>query len=198
MNKILPVDKQAAQTILTSQYNLTPQQAQNVLQYTHPDKSAPHELILSSDMIGKASVWTYFGNWNFQNGTGQGYGYSAAQTTSQQVNGTTTVTSQNGVIAQINGIKTTAGVQYNQNGQILDPHKLIVVENGKLVMNQLVSNESTFSIALIKENNNYLTVLMNKELEDSMFTRLYFENGACLSKFKLAHNDGGVMVWNVS
>ncbi len=199
LDTILPVDKQAAQTILTSQYKLTPEQAQNVLQYTHPDNPTPHELILSSDMIIKAGVWSKFGDWNFQKNTGQSHGYSLGQAVSQQINGNTVITAQNGVIAQINGTKITAYVRYYRGNQIqmLDPHRLIVVQNGNVVMNQVISNESIFSIALIKENNDYLTIIMNKELEDSMFTRLYFENGAGLSKFKLVHRDGGVMVWNV-
>jgi asparagine N-glycosylation enzyme membrane subunit Stt3 len=206
LKKILPVDKQAAQTILVNDYNLTPEQAQNVLKYTHPDNPAPHELILSSDMIGKASVWSGFGNWNFQNGTGQSYLYSAEAATTKQVNGTTVIGAQNGVVAQINGTQIIAGIQYTQNNQtqVLTPHKLIVVQNGTVAMNQVVSNESSFSIILINQNNSYIAVAMSKELEDSMFTRMYFENGAGLSKFKLAHTEGrildpyGTEVWNVS
>jgi asparagine N-glycosylation enzyme membrane subunit Stt3 len=206
LKKILPVDKQAAQTILVNDYNLTPEQAQNVLKYTHPDNPAPHELILSSDMIGKASVWSGFGNWNFQNGTGQSYLYSAEAATTKQVNGTTVIGAQNGVVAQINGTQIIAGIQYTQNNQtqVLTPHKLIVVQNGTVAMNQVVSNESSFSIILINQNNSYIAVAMSKELEDSMFTRMYFENGAGLSKFKLAHTEGGILdpygteVWNVS
>ena len=210
LDKILPVDKQAAQTILTSDYNLTPDQAQNVLQYTHPANPAPHEVILSTDMINKAGVWSYFGSWNFQNNTGQGYSYSAQQATTQQVNGTTVIgsalSSTAAVVAQINGTKIAAGLQYQQDNQtqIMEPHKLIVVQNGNVVMNQIVSNDSEFSIVLINQSNTYITVIMNKELEDSMFTRMFFENGAGLSKFKLAHEEGGILdpygttVWNVN
>jgi dolichyl-diphosphooligosaccharide--protein glycosyltransferase len=210
LDKILPVDKQAAQTILTSQYNLTSDQAQNVLQYTHPTNPAPHELILSSDMISKAGVWSYFGSWNFHNNTGQGYSYAAGQATTQQVNGTTVIgsalSSTAAVVAQINGTKIAAGLQYQENNQtqIMEPHKLIVVQNGKVAMNQIVNNDSQFSIVLINQNNTYITVIMNKELEDSMFTKMFFENGAGLSKFKLAHEEGGILdpygtaVWNVS
>ena len=200
LNRILPVDKQAAQTILTGQYNLTPDQAQNVLQYTHPANAAPHDLILSADMIVKAGVWSYFGNWNFQNGTGQNYVYSAQQASASPVNGTIVIHAQNGVVAQINGTQITAGFVYNQNNQtqILAPHKLIVIKNNQIVMNQIVSSQSPISILLTMDNNSYLAVAMSKELEDSMFTRLYFENGAGLSKFKFAHSVGGYMAWNVT
>jgi dolichyl-diphosphooligosaccharide--protein glycosyltransferase len=65
-------------------------------------------------------------------------------------------------------------------------------------MNQIVSSQSPISILLTMDNNSYLAVAMSKELEDSMFTRLYFENGAGLSKFKFAHSVGGYMAWNVT
>jgi dolichyl-diphosphooligosaccharide--protein glycosyltransferase len=44
---------------------------------------------------------------------------------------------------------------------------------------------------------------MSKELEDSMFTRLYFMQGEGLTRFKLAHEEPSegiaeVMVWNVT
>lgn len=210
LDKILPVEKSAAQTILTSQYSFTAEQAQNVLQYTHPDNPAPHELILSTDMVNKAGVWSYFGNWNFQNNTGQGYSYYAGQGVTQQVNGTTVVgtalSNTSAIVAQINGTQIAAGLQYQQNNQtqIMEPHKLIVVQNGSVKLNQVVSNDSEFSILLINQNNTYIMAIMNKELEDSMFTRMFFENGAGLSQFKLVHSEGGALdpygtqVWNVS
>jgi len=200
LNKILPVDKQAAQTILTSDYNLTPVQAQNVLQYTHPANPAPHRLILTADMIVKAGVWSEFGNWDFQKGTGQAYVYSAQPAALSSLNGTVVIHAQNGVVAQINGTQITAGFAYTQNNQtqILAPHKLIVIKNNQIVMNQLVSNQSPVSILLTMDSNSCLAVAMSKELENSMFTRLYFENGAGLSRFKFVHSIGGDMLWNVN
>ena len=210
LDKILPVDKSAASTILTSQYNFTTEQAQNVLQYTHPDNPAPNDLILSTDMINKAGVWSYFGNWNFENNTGQGYSYYAQQGVVQQLNGTTVIGSAlsntSAVVVQINGTKVAGGLQYMQNNQsqVMEPHRLIMVQNGTVKLNQVVSNDSEFSIILINEGNYYVTVIMNKELEDSMFTKMYFENGAGLTKFKLVHEEGGILdpygteVWNVA
>ena len=200
LNKILPVDKQAAQTVLTNDYNLTPDQAQNVLQYTHPPNPAPHKLILTADMIVKAGVWSEFGNWDFQNGTGQAYVYSVQPASLSSLNGTVVIHAQNGVVVQINGTQITAGFAYSQNNQtqILAPHKLIVIKNNQIVMNQLVSNQSPISILLTMDNNSCLAVAMSKELENSMFTRLYFENGAGLSRFKFAHSIGGDMLWNVN
>ena len=207
LDKILPVDKQAAHAILTKDYNLTPDQAQNVLKYTHPLKPAPHVLLLNNQyLLLKSYWWSYFGSWNFQNNSGNGYSYSAQQANSKQINGTTVISAQNGVVAQIKGKKAAAGFQYEQNNQVhvKEPHKLIVVQEGRVLLDQIVSNSSSFSIILVKENDIYLAVLLNRELEDSMFTRLYLTNGAGLSRFKLLHKEGkiidpyGVMVWNVS
>lgn len=200
LNKILPVDKAKAQTILVNEYKLTPDQARNVLKYTHPDNPAPHVFITSSDMLGKAAWWSYFGSWNFQNSTGQHYIYSAGVANTQQINGTTVIAAENGVVAQINGTQLIAGLKYTQGNetQIIAPHKLIFIQDNKVMLDQIVSNESPISIILIKEGNTYLGVVMHKELEDSMFTRLFFMNGAGLSKFKLAYEQPGVKVWNVN
>ncbi|MCE7697739.1 MAG: hypothetical protein K8E24_002470, partial [Methanobacterium paludis] len=89
LNNILGVDKATAQTILTTQYGLTTDQAQNVLKYTHPDNPTPDVLITSSDMIVKAVWWSYFGSWNFTSNNGTASGYSMAQANATTVNNTT-------------------------------------------------------------------------------------------------------------
>ncbi|HML05808.1 MAG TPA: peptide transporter, partial [Methanobacterium sp.] len=200
LDAILPVSKQNAQAILINQYKFTPDQAQSILKYTHPDNPNPHVLITSSDMLGKAAWWSYFGSWNFQNGTGQHYIYSAAQASSQSVNGSTVITAQNGVVAKINGNNVTAGLNYAQGNltQLIEPHRLTVVANNKVVQDNIVSNDSPISIVIMIQNNSGLAIVMNKELENSMFTRLFIFGGAGLTKFKMVEQQPGVMVWNVS
>jgi dolichyl-diphosphooligosaccharide--protein glycosyltransferase len=200
LDKILPVSKQNAQTILISQYNFTPEQAQNILKYTHPDNPNPHVFITSSDMLGKAAWWSYFGSWNFQNNTGQHYIYSAAQASSQSINGTTVISAQNGVVAKITNNNITAGLNYSQGSQtqLIEPHRLTVVFNNQVVQDSIVSKDSPISIFLVIENNAGIAIVMNKELENSMFTRLFIFRGAGLSKFKVAYEQPGVTVWNVT
>ncbi len=201
LTKVLPLDKQAAQTIMVNDYKLTPAQAQNVLKYTHPDNPSPRVFITSSDMLGKAGWWSYFGSWNFNNSTGQNYLYSAAEANSTQVNGTTVIQGQNNVVVQINGSQISAGLLYldnNNETQVMPPHKLTVTQGNATVMDQIVSNDSPISILLIAQNNTYVTVAMNRELENSMFTRLFLMGGNGLTRFKLASQNQGVMVWNVN
>ncbi len=200
LNTILPISKGDAQNVLINTYKFTPEQAQNVTQYTHPVNSTPHVLVTSSDMLGKAAWWSYFGSWNFQNKSGQHYIYSAAQGQVQNNNGVIEVTAQNGVVAQISNNNVSAGLKYSQRNQtqVVSPHKLTVVVNNQIVKNEIVSPESPVSIFLVVENNNALAIVMSKELEDSMFTRLFLFRGMGLTKFKVASEKPGVTVWNVS
>ena len=81
LNNILGVDNTTAYNIMTTQYSLSPAQAQTILNYTHPSNPAPFVLITSADMIGKAYWWSYFGNWNFQTNNSTGYNYEEGQAT---------------------------------------------------------------------------------------------------------------------
>ncbi|MEN4007241.1 MAG: STT3 domain-containing protein [Methanobacterium sp.] len=200
LDRILPVSRQNAQTILINEYNFTSDQAAGVLKYTHPDNPNPHVFITSSDMLHKAAWWSYFGGWNFQNNTGQHYIYNAAHGTSQNVNGSTVITAPNGVVAEITDNNITAGLKHVQGirTQVIEPHNLKVVLNNQIVKDEIVSTNSPISIILIVEHNSSLAIVMNRELEDSMFTRMFLFGGAGLSRFRIAHEQPGVTVWNVT
>ncbi len=219
LNNILGVDKAAALSIMTTNYGLTQEQAQSIVQYTHPDNPTPHVFITSSDMIGKAGWWSYFGSWNFTSNNGTNYQYLAAPMNSTTVNNKTLLVGGNAVVAQANGSTLSAGIvntnaiktnntnltinqisnelQTGNGTLIIKPHKLILINNNT-VTQQIVSNSSQYSIIIINENNSYIAVAMNKELEDSMFTRLFFMGGAGLTQFKPLYGQPGVMVWGVN
>lgn len=225
LDDTLGVDKQTAQTIMTTKYGLTAEQAQNVLKYTHPDNPNPQVLITSSDMVGKAGWWSYFGSWNFttNNGTKSGYAMSLANTTT--VNNTTVfIGGENAVIGTLkdnnisaglintnelqNQANTTSSSQLLNNmvsdlqsgsnsSMVLKPYELMVVNNG-IMTTQIVSNSSQFSILVLRENSTYVTVAMTRGLEDSMFTKLYFLGGTGLTHFNMTYAQPGVMVWKVT
>lgn len=219
LNNILGVDKNTALSIMTTQYNLTADQAQTIVQYTHPDNPTPHVLITSSDMVAKAGWWSYFGSWNFTSMNGTNYQYLASQMNSTTINNKTLLVGGNAVVAQANGSSISAGIvntnaiTTNNTAQIVQqisnelttgngtliikPHTLTIVSNTNITQ-QMVSNSSQYSILLINQNNTYIAVAMNKELEDSMFTRLFFMGGAGLTQFKALYGQPGVMVWGVS
>ena len=65
LNEIVSMDKTNAATAL-SKYDLTPEQASSVVQYTHCSNPPVDYYITSEDMVGKAGVWGHFGSWNFK------------------------------------------------------------------------------------------------------------------------------------
>lgn len=202
MDKILVVDKNSAQNIMTSQYGLTAQQAQNVLQYTHPTNPTQDIFVTSLDMVGKAGWWSYFGSWNFSSKNSTNYIYSLAQANATSEGSSVVIKADNGVVVNITGNNITSGLQVTQN-KVAPPHRLVIINNGTKEYDQTVNNQSTFSIFLIKQDNNLIAVAMSRELEDSMFTRLFFMQGQGLTRFKLAHKEPAegiseVMMWNVS
>jgi len=219
LNSILGLNKTDAINTMTSQYGLTQDQAQTIAQYTHPDNPTPHVLITSSDMVGKAQWWSYFGSWNFTSNNGTNYEYLASQLNSTTINNKTLYVGGNAVVAQANGTSYSAGIidtnaiktndtntivtQLSNelttgNGSlIIEPHTLTII-NSNNITQQVVSNSSKYSILLINQNNTLIGIAMNKELENSMFTRLFFEGGAGLTQFKALYGQPGVMVWGVS
>ena len=220
LTDILGVNKTQALTIMTTKYNLTQTQAQTIVQYTHPDNPTPDVLITSSDMVQKAGWWSYFGSWNFTSKNGTNYQYLASEMNSTTVNNKTLLIGSNAVVAQANGTNgTSAGIvdtnaitsndtttTLNEisnelttgNGSlVIQPHTLTIVNNNT-VTQTLVSNSSEYSILLINENGTYIGVAMNQQLENSMFTKLFFEGGAGLTHFKSLYGQPGVMVWGVT
>jgi dolichyl-diphosphooligosaccharide--protein glycosyltransferase len=181
---------------MTTEYGLTAEQAVNVLKYTHPDNATPVVFITSSDMVGKSGWWSYFGSWNFNNNSGSNYIYSSGIGKTTDVNNTTVIQGDNNVVAQINGSEILAGLWVSEN-KIAEPHRVISIVDGNVSYDKVKNNASMFSIILDKQNNTYITVAMNQELENSIFTRLYFLKGQGLTKFQLAHEEPGVLVWNV-
>ncbi len=99
LNAILPMDRTQANAALTGTYGLNQQQANSVLDLTHPTHTKPINLILSSDMLSKAAWWSYFGTWNFTSENSTHYSYYPAQSSTENINGQPfTMGMENGVI----------------------------------------------------------------------------------------------------
>ena len=226
LTSILGVDRATATAILTTNYGLTAEQAQNITQYTHPDNPVPNVLITSSDMLGKAVWWSYFANWNFQTNNSTGYSYLEGQAMvipnneTGLGNDTTVLIANNAVFAHITGNNISAGIinvnelqSQNKSTQqlvndlitglqgnstlIVKPHRLTVMVNDTIVQNDIVNEDAIYSIALVNDKGTLMTYIYSKELEDSMFTKLYIFRGQNLTQFNLAYEQPGVMVWNV-
>ncbi|MCK9152445.1 STT3 domain-containing protein [Methanobacterium alcaliphilum] len=209
LNETLGLSKDTAKSVMTSRYNLTNQQADTVLNYTHPDNPRPYVFVASSDLLGKAGWWSYFGNWDFEKGNSSGYNYYPAVASSkpQTINNTNISQTVNTMVGdQIVGVivnETTNGtnatiVVGEVNGtsyQSIAPHKVFIVNGNQIVKNEIVDSNSTLSLIAIGEKGQYTTILMDKELEDSMFTKLFLMGGFNQTTFQPAHQEQGILLW---
>lgn len=207
----LGLPREEARAVMTGRYGLSDKEAESVLMYSHPAKPKPFVLVLSSDMLGKAPWWTYFGTWDFKKKTGSRYGYypSLASSKPQVVNNTTviqtvnTMVDQNNVLGTIiekkaNTTNATIAVGNNMTVQKINPHKLTIIEGDLLVKNEVVDSDAQLSLIVIGSGNQYTTIIMNRELEDSVFTKLFLLGGFNQTSFKFLHQEPGVMLWTAA
>ena len=218
---ILPKTASDAKNDLVSKYHLTQDQANTVVNYTHPDKVRPVIFVASSDMLQKAGWWTYFGAWNFENQTSKNYNYYVP---TQQVEvkpgstGKLAILNDQGmtvntVITRGTGNNTTSGYTeavYTENGQQimindtpynpLNISHIIVIEDGYIMKNESVGDvkDANFTLFLMGNNNQYTPILISNELRNSMFTQLYLLGGAGQNIFENVHVENGVMLFNVN
>lgn len=228
LEKTLPVSKEEAKTIMTSEYKLTSAQADRILTYSHPTNPTPVIFVASSDLLQKAGWWTYFGNWDFESKTSEGYTYLVSTTPAKMENISggrqqATVTNlENGdmlyqtVLTKSSGNNTTnasfvaryangSEVTY-PNGTVFKPmlnnetvkiNKLFLIEDGILMKNETVDKDGKFTLFVFGENGTYTTILMSKELENAMFTKLFILSGFGQDSFEGVHTEPGVSLWKV-
>jgi len=72
------------------------------------------------------------------------------------------------------------------------PKSLFILENNELKEITYPDNQITPSVLILKEKETYRAIMLNQNLAKSLFTRLYFLNGAGLAHFKpfLEEKDG--------
>ena len=218
---ILPMKSGDAEKALTSKYNLTSDQAKQLIKYTHPENPRPVIFVASSDMIVKAGWWSYFGSWDFENQNSTNYNYIMPYDTlkvepgksgnlSMREEGGLTVnlevkrgTANNTTEAHVESVYTDTGEPIKVNDTPYNPYKasrLITVEDGYLTKNETIKGceDGNFTLLLLGQDNVYTPVLMQKELENSMFTKLFFYGGAGQNIFEPVHSESGVMLFNVN
>jgi dolichyl-diphosphooligosaccharide--protein glycosyltransferase len=218
---ILPMTSGDAQKTATSKYNLTSEQAKQLIEYTHPKNPRPVIFVASSDMIVKAGWWSYFGAWDFENQNSTNYNYIMPYDTitvepgqkgnlSMREEGGLTVNlvmergqGNNTTKAHVDSIYTETGEPIKVNDTPYNPYKasrLITIEDGYLMKNESIKGceDGNFTLLLLGQNNTYTPVLMQKELENSMFTKLFFYGGAGQNIFEPVHSESGVMLFNVN
>lgn len=221
LKEILPMPKDNATKTLTDKYHLTNEQATQVINGTHPDNPRPVMFVASSDMLGKAGWWSYFGDWDFKNQSSQNYNYyvpTKQVTVEPNSVGKLTLLNQSGLL--VNAViqrgegnnSTTAYTEalstYNNsaifiNGTPYNPlniSNIMVIEDGYLVKNESVGNvpNANYTLFLMGEKNVYTPILIDNKLSNSMFTQLYLLGGGNQNVFTMVHMENGVSLWKVN
>ncbi|MBP2142997.1 dolichyl-diphosphooligosaccharide--protein glycosyltransferase [Methanococcus voltae] len=178
LNEILPLTKSDAEKALkNSSYKFTDSEVSEILDATHPKVTNPDYLITYNRMTSIASVWSYFGNWDFSlpastsRSEREAGSFEGLQTYATNINDTLIIrsliqqTAEYNIYTLIevrNETLTGAMMAVTSDGQVktqqLNMHKvkLMVKENGESKMyNSLADPNGQLSI-LIKVDKNLI------------------------------------------
>nr|WP_319374598.1 STT3 domain-containing protein [uncultured Methanobacterium sp.] len=180
MNNILGLDKENARNLLLNNYNLSSDQADEVLKYTHPENPSPMVVVTNDKMIG-VGYWIFtFGGWNFTENSSNNYIYSSGtvNTTSDYLNSTNDV---------FMDFKTENLTWENET-----PYFVEFIENGTSVK-RYVDPSSDFGVFIIDHKK---VVVLDKQFENSIFTRLVIEKSNS-TIFKPLFYSNKAVVWGI-
>ncbi|MCL2687784.1 MAG: dolichyl-diphosphooligosaccharide--protein glycosyltransferase subunit STT3 [Methanobrevibacter sp.] len=219
----LALSEDEARTTMIETYNMTYAQADEVANMTHPENPIPVIFVASSDMLQKAGWWTYFGNWDFEAKTSQGYQYLVASEPADLVKVNNTASQANITNLNQNGILyqtvVTTGAENNttdatiatvfengskvmtQNNTEYNPfavYNLIIIEDNIIWKNETVNSTGNYTLLVIGDNGTYTSIIMSKELENAMFTKLFILGGYGQDSYELLNMEPGVSLWQVS
>ncbi|MGC9516567.1 MAG: STT3 domain-containing protein [Methanomicrobiales archaeon] len=179
LNDILGIDKNHAAELLSTKYNFTDFQINNLLNYTHPTKSSPFVILTYEKMIGTGYSNFNLGEWDFKNEKMGNFTYSVGD-----------IQHNNGFLNSSNDIVFNRG-----NNRIKwknrVPYCLIEVENG-ISKKKYFDEDSNFCIIIEYDYNK--TVVIDKKFENSLFTKLVLQksNTYC---FKKIYENKKVVLW---
>ena len=116
-----------------------------------------------------------------------------------------TLTCNNGFIIDLKNMEVSAK---NQNGEILHPKKISFPKDDDVIIKEYntsvvkLQNGRFLGFALVKSGDSYELLQMDADLTDSMFTRLFYQEGIGLKHFKKFSDErtlfgSRVIVWKI-
>jgi Uncharacterized membrane protein, required for N-linked glycosylation len=179
LNNILSTDKKTASSMLVNKYNLSQNQAETILKYTHPSKSKPF-VIVTYDKLIYEGYWIFnFGEWDFKNDKSPDHFYSFGKISEND-----------------NILKTDDGVVMNLKTQSIrwdnkTPYCAIIIKENK-IKRMYLSKNSEFCVILNLDDKN--SAILNKRFENSIFTKLVLEKSN-VKNIKRIYKNNDVNVW---
>ena len=145
--------------------------------------------LASNDLIGKSHWWTYFSNWDPEQGKGQAYDYITVRLQKQQ-----NLLYEDGkafiygpfILKIINKNETQEITPYvMQQGQYYKIKKLVLTINN--TPTTITYPNATVPGTFWVDPSLQIAIYMPEQIENSLFTRMFFYNGANLKYFEPAH-----------
>ncbi|MBI5681007.1 MAG: peptide transporter [Methanobacterium sp.] len=176
LNNILGVDKKTARDVLKTKYHLNETQINKTLNYTHPDNPRPFILVTTNGMAN-------IGHLIFNSGTLQSKNVDYLYSIGDIKIDNNYLNSSDGISMDIIKNETTF------NGEI--PYCVITIEQGKVKKIHMNKNSDICVILLMDKKK---SIVMNKQFENSLFTRTVLEKSNS-TYFKSIYENNYVTVW---
>ncbi len=179
LNNILGLNKETAMNILINNYHLGEEQIETVLNLTHPDITTPFVLVTTDEIRDKAYFIFNFGEWDFNKDNGQDYTYSIASYAIEK----DVLKSKNGILMDMK----TGDIKWDGK----PPYCVELVSKNK-IEKRYINNNSNFCVIVLMDDKK--TVVIDKNFENSMFTKLFLEKSGN-NYLKLVYKNQSVAVW---
>ncbi len=181
LNNILGVNKEIANELLIKNYNLSREQAENILAYTHPSDPAPYVVVTPDRFLGMGKEIFKFGEWDFNKNNGSNITYSYKKF--RIFNGSLTTT--NGLKMDMN----SGNVTWNNK----TPYKLITITDN-LISKRIIDDDSDFIVILLMDDNR--AIVIDKNFENSLFIKLLIEQRNT-TNFEMIYKTNSASIWKV-
>ena len=92
------------------------------------------------------------------------------------------------------------GSKVDLNGTEYNPLKasnLIAIENGYLTVNKTLDKNGNYTMYLLSSGDEYTAIVMDNELKDPVFTRLFLLGGVGQDTFTISNMQDGVATWTI-
>lgn len=182
LDNILGVDRDDGLDLLIKNYGFSKEEAQNVLNYTHPLNPRPFVLVTNIDMLNKGYWIYYFGLWNLNQNKANNFTYSLGEITNES-----------------NILKSSNGLLFNKNSGNLtwngkQPYMIIDFIDGK-VEKQYIDKNSDFSVFILERYNK--AIIMDRGHENSLFVKLIMGRSNS-TNFQSIYENKNVDVWKIN
>lgn len=179
LNNILGKDKKTSIDILTDNYYLSREQAEEIVNLTHPAKTTPFVLVTNDKMGENASYIFNFGEWNLYENSSQEYLYSSGS-----------YSIEDNVLKSDNNIEMNMKT-WESKWEGKPPHCVEVFSEDKSDI-RYTDSSSDFCIFILTDNEK--AAVIDRNFYDSIFVKLFLEKTGT-EHLEPVYKNQSVTVW---